>query len=456
MPQAESRDDTQQTQDVLTRLEAQGIKTTLLQFTDISGHIKGVSIPLTRLAETLDRGHWVDGSSLDGFVRMHETDTVLRPDLSTCALLPFTEESGVLARIMCDVYTVSGQPFVGDSRHVLRRALAVAAQLGYTYAVAPEIEFFICERRDDGSFVPLDGSESGYFDLDVDQGAQLRHAIVAAVEAMGSAVEGSHHEVAVGQHEIDLASGDALHIADTIVTLKYIARRLAREQNLHITFMPKPFNALSGSGMHIHQMLIATAPHAAAATGPYAGSHTLTALASGFIAGQLEHAPAFTAITNPLVNSYKRLVSGYEAPSAVMWGRENRSALIRVPRIPTVPTTSMEPVELRICDPACNPYLALAAMLRAGLAGVEQGLPAPDPSEDRVRPFEDSERLSLEMRLLPFSLGEALTAFSASNLMRDVFGEYVFGRFVEIKRREWHTAQTRVTDWERTTYWETA
>jgi glutamine synthetase len=449
----ECPDDGDRQQDILAAIEARGIQTVSLQFTDISGHIKGVSIPADQFAVTLARGQWIDGSSIESSVRRRESDMLLRPDPATFAVLPWEEASGPLARVICDVYTMSGHPFAGDPRHVLRRALGAAAERGFSYQVAPEIEFFACHVAADGRLQPLAEDCDGYFDLAADQGTHLRHNLVAALRTMHIPVESSHHEVATGQHEIDLAAVDALQAADNIVTLKLIARRLAPHHALRITFMPKPFNDMSGSGMHVHQMLLAGDTGVNLFSGR---SHrAVSELALHFIAGQIQQAPAFIAVTNPLVNSYKRLTSGYEAPATITWAHENRAAFIRVPYVPAG-HPEMSRVEVRGSDPACNPYLAFAALLRAGLYGIVEQLLAPDPVEEQVYAFADSERIPLEAALLPLSLGEALAALSASPLMRETLGEYIFGRFVETKRREWHAYQTQVTDWEQKTYGEMA
>ena len=435
----------QQCQDILTTITARGIQTISLQFTDISGHLKGVSIPADQLAIVLAHGQWIDGSSIEGIVRRHESDMVLRPDPTTFAILPWNESSGPVARIICDVYTMSGHPFAGDPRHVLRRALAFAAERGFIYQVAPEIEFFICQIDTAGHLLPLTADPDSYFDLSADPGTHLRHDLVAALRTMHIAVESSHHEVAMGQHEIDLAATHALHIADNIVTLKFLARHLARQHGLHITFMPKPFNNMSGSGLHIHQMLLSRDTGANLFAGQ--SYRTISALALHFIAGQIHHAPAFVAITNPLVNSYKRLAGGYEAPATITWAHENRAAFIRVPYVP-IGHPEMTRVEMRGSDPAGNPYLTLAVLLRAGLAGIAEQLPAPDPVEEQVYAFTENEHPSLEAAWLPRSLGEALSAFSASPLLCEVLGEHVFGHFAEMKQREWRAYQAQVTEWE--------
>jgi glutamine synthetase len=433
-------------------IESHGNQTISLQFTDISGQMKGVSIPAHQLPFVLAHEQWADGSSIESAVRLHESDMLLRPDLTTFAIFSAQEGSGQHERqalLMCDLYTMDNHPFAGDPRYSLKRALEAAAGRGFRYQVAPELEFYVCQADAEGRLHPLAEDQDGYFGVSADQGTRLRHDLVAALREGGIEVEGSHHEVAPSQHEIDLAPADALRAADHIVICKYLARQLARRQGLLITFMPKPFNAQSGSGMHIHQMLRAIDSDANLFSGQ--SYRAVSDLARQFIAGQLHHATAFTAITNPLVNSYKRLASGFEAPATISWAHENRSAFIRVPVTPRS-QPELARVELRGSDPACNPYLAFAAMLRAGVAGIDEHMDPPEPVEEQVYSFETNERLPLGATWLPLSLGEALTAFSGSRLMRETFGEYLFGRFIEMKRREWRSYQTQVTDWEQQMY----
>ena len=439
--------------DLAARLQAEAIQFVLLQFTDISGRVKGVTIPVDQFAAVCEKGQEIDGSSLDSFVRLRESDMLLQPDLATFAVLPWRTAAGATARVICDVTTSSGQPFAGDPRQVLRRAQAVAAESGWAFNVALEIEFFICKGRGDGRPRPLTGDRNSYFDLDADEGAQLRHVIVAALSAMGIAVASSHHEVANSQHEIDLVVASALDAADAFVTLKYVAHHLAQRQGLAVTFMPKPFNGMSGSGLHIHQTL--TDGSSGANLFGERSRRAVSEVGLHFIAGQLQHAAGFVAITAPLVNSYKRLASGDEAPATVAWAHENRSAFIRVPAlIAQDPTTAR--IELRGSDPACNLYLALAAMLRAGLDGVQRALPAPPPVEEQISPFDERERAPLGSTPLPLTLGDAVQALSASHLLQETLGEHVFSRYIAMKRSEWQAYQTYVTDWEQDAGWENA
>jgi glutamine synthetase len=420
-------------------------QTVMLQFIDISGHLKGVSISRRRFESVCAEGQWIDGSSLDSFVRMRESDMLLHPDLSTIAVLPWQESGGFVARVICDVTTTAGRRFAGDPRYVLQRAVEIATNMGYNYYVAPEIEFFICSSDAQGRLQPLSSDRCGYFDLDADPATQLRHAIVEALVEIGINVESSHHEVATGQHEIDLAPMPAQASADALVTLKYVAHHIAKTQGLAVTFMPKPFNAKSGSGLHIHQFLKDSTNQTNLFSG--SGHQMLSEVGQQFVAGQLHYAAAYVALISPLVNSYKRLASGFEAPTTVSWARENRSAFVRVPSVP-VTHPEYARAEIRGSDPSCNPYLALAALLRAGLTGINEHLMPPQPVEEYVYAFDDDEHIPLGSTRLPLSLGDALNALGASPLMQETLGEYVFSRYMEMKRREWRKYQMHVTDWE--------
>jgi len=451
----------------LARLAQEHIPTVSLQFTDLGGHIKGVSVPGARFAEVVAQGQRIDGSSIDSVVRLRENDMLLRPDLSTLTITPAAPPDhdsmpgaaanantsvGAQARVICDVCEVGGQPFVGDPRAVLRRAIQVAAAQGYTYRVASEVEFYVCQRDAQGRLHPLHEDRESYFDLSADQASQFREALSVLLQRVGIGVESSHHEVGAGQHEIDLAVADAMQAADALVTLKQLASQLARRHGVHVSFMPKPFNGQSGSGLHLRQSL----------TNP-AGDNLFVApsrrtppeLALRFIAGQLRHAAAFTALTCPHVNSYKRLASGYEAPATISWAHVSRAALIRVPLAPSN-LPALAEIELRGADPSCSPYLALAAALRAGLAGIAEGLIPPEPMEETIVPFENADRIPLGVQRLPLTLGDALGALGASALMSETLGEYAYSRFLEMKRREWQTWLTYVTDWEQDTDGETA
>jgi glutamine synthetase len=439
--------------DIAAQMRDQAVQVVLLQFTDMRGRVKGVSIPAEQFAAVCATGQEIDGSSLDSFVRQRESDMLLRPDLATFAVLPWRDATGATARVICDVTTSSGQPFTGDPRHVLRRAEIVAAEMGFAFAVALEVEFFVCQADATGRHHLIANDRNSYFDLDADEGTQLRHAIVDALRTLGIVVASSHHEVAPGQHEIDLALAPAHQAADAFMTLKYVAYHLAHRQGLAVTFLPKPFNQMSGSGLHLHQVL--TAVSSSVNLFGERSRRAVSELGLHFIAGQLQHAAAFVAITSPLVNSYKRLASGDEAPATVAWAHENRSAFIRVPALLGQDPASAR-VELRGSDPACNLYLALAAVLRAGLDGIQTNATAPPPVEEQISPFADQERAPLGSTPLPLALGDAVQALSASHLMQETLGEHIFGRYIAMKRQEWRAFQMYVTDWEQDVGWETA
>lgn len=413
-----------------------------LQFTDIVGMVKSITVPVSQLETVLDHGIWFDGSSIEGFARVSESDMFLRPDLSTFALIPWRGGPHCTARLICNVYTPEGERFVGAPRTALIAAMEEAAELGYEYCAGPELEFFLFAT--DGSGNPTPGAthdEAGYFDATADRGAVVRQDMTSALEAFGIDVEAAHHEVAAGQHEIDFRYDNALVAADNAVTFKYVLKAIAAQHGLYATFMPKPIRGIAGSGMHVHQSLARqdTGENAFAdAEDPYG----ISKLARQFIAGQLKHARAMSAILAPLVNSYKRLVSGYEAPVYVSWARINRSALIRVPRFAT-PEASR--IELRCPDPSCNPYLAFAVMLKAGLDGVRNDLPLPPATEENL--FE-SERARQGLETLPGSLDEALGAMQRDPLIREALGPHIYERFLDAKRLEWDDYRQHVSQWE--------
>ncbi|HMB25731.1 MAG TPA: glutamine synthetase family protein, partial [Anaerolineales bacterium] len=352
------------TSDILARTEQNHIKFIDLQFTDIVGVVKNVTIPAHELAEALQNGIWFDGSAIEGFARIAESDMHLRPDPSTFAIIPWLTGEEATARLICDVYTPDGQPFPGDPRSILRNAIDAAAQMGFRYNTGPELEFFLLKPNPDGSLIPPVPYDSGsYFDAPSDMSAGLRRQMATTLEALGLQVEAMHHEGARGQQEIDFRYSDALATADSAVTLRVALKVIAQQNGLYCTFLPKPLRGINGSGMHVHQSLYYTSNGRNAFSDP-GDAHGLSKIAKHFIAGQLAHARGMCAILAPLVNSYKRLVAGYEAPVYISWARINRSALIRVPRASKSESTRLE---LRCPDPSCNPYLAFAVMLAAGL-----------------------------------------------------------------------------------------
>ncbi|MDQ3703700.1 MAG: type I glutamate--ammonia ligase, partial [Chloroflexota bacterium] len=350
------------------------------------------------------------------------------------------------ARVICDVFTPEGEPFPGDPRYVLRRALREVEALGYRFNTGPELEFFLLQLGTDGSVSLNPHDEGGYFDLSTDLASQVRKEMVNALEALGITVETSHHEVASGQHEIDFQYDDALKTADNAVTFRYTLKAVARKFGLHATFMPKPIFGINGSGMHTHQSLT-DLDESGNLFADADDAYGLAPIAKQYIAGQLKHARGMCAVLAPLVNSYKRLVPGYEAPVYISWARTNRSALIRVPKNrPGKPQAAR--VELRCPDPSANPYLAFAVMLRAGLEGIEKGYEAPDPVEENLYHFDESERVRRNIQTLPGSLDEALREMEKDELVRETLGDHITERLLEAKRAEWDDFRMRVTQWE--------
>jgi glutamine synthetase len=430
---------------VLTRTQEEGVRFVNLQFTDVVGVVKSVTIPVSQLPAAIDHGKWFDGSSIEGFARIAESDMYLVPDLTTFQVIPWERQDNSTARLICWVYSPNGDLFPGDPRYVLWRALREAEELGYGFYAGPELEFFLFRRGDNGKVQPLPHDQAGYFDLSTDLAYSVRKEMVNDLEAMGIQVETSHHEVAIGQHEIDFEYAYALAAADNAVTLKYILKAVAERHGLYATFMPKPIFGINGSGMHVHQSLFNAAGSNAFADAN--DEYGLSLLARQFIAGQLEHARGMCAVLAPLVNSYKRLVPGYEAPVYVSWARTNRSALVRVPRInPRLPKATR--AELRCPDPSCNPYLAFAVMLKCGLDGIKRGLTGPDPVEESLYSFDEGELAKRNIATLPGSLGEALEELKRDDVVQEALGPHVYERFVEAKTIEWNGYRTNVSTWE--------
>jgi glutamine synthetase len=425
-----------------------------LQFTDIVGAVKSVQVPMHQLEEAVERGKWFDGSSIEGFARIAESDMVLVPDLDTFSAIPWEPGIGAdgkeklhtgSARVICDVFMPNGEPFAGDPRGVLKRQLARLKDKGYVLNTGPELEFFLL-RRADGGVQTLPHDAAGYFDLSEDLGTEVRKEMMNALEDFGIRVETAHHEVATGQHEIDFEYADALRTADNAVTFKTTLKAVAASKGLYATFMPKPFFGINGSGMHTHQSLWDVKRARNAFSDPK-DSYGLSETARQYIAGTLEHARGMIAVLAPLVNSYKRLVPGYEAPVYVGWARINRSALIRIPQISKGSDASTR-IELRCPDPSSNPYLAFAAMLAAGLDGMERKLTPPDPVEENLYHFDAAKLESRKIRQLPGTLREALDELSRDEVIRDALGDHVLERFIEAKTEEWDEYRIQVSDWE--------
>ena len=428
---------------VLKRAKELDVKFIRLWFTDIMGMLKSFAITVEELEEALEEGMGFDGSSIEGFARVDESDMVAMPDPSTFVLLPWRpRDRHAVARMICDIRLPDGTPFGGDPRGVLRRTLQKASEMGYTYYVGPELEYFYFQSSE-GTPQPLD--HGGYFDLTpLDMASDLRRETVLALEEMGIGVEYSHHEAAVSQHEIDLRYTDALTMADATMTYRLVVKQVAMNQGVYATFMPKPLYGHNGSGMHVHQSLFKGDHNAFYDP---SDQHRLSGVARHYIAGLVAHAREITAVTNQWVNSYKRLVPGYEAPCYISWSMRNRGDLIRVPAY-KVGHEDGRRIEYRAPDPACNPYLAFAAMLAAGLDGIERKLEPPDPVETSVFDMSDQERQRHNIQTLPGSLEEALHVMEQSALMRECLGEHVFESFLVNKRIECEQYRTQVTDYE--------
>ncbi|MFH0941615.1 MAG: glutamine synthetase family protein, partial [Chloroflexota bacterium] len=413
-----------------------------LWFTDILGMLKSFAITREELEGALEEGMGFDGSSIEGFARIDESDMVARPDPQTFQLLSWRpREEFAVARMFCDILRPGGEPFEGDPRFVLKRNLKKAKDLGYTYYVGPELEYFYF--KDDKGTEVLD--RSGYFDMTpMDTAKSPRKETVLALEDMGIGVEYSHHEVAFSQHEIDMRYTDALTMADNVMTYRLLVKEIARANGIYATFMPKPIFGQNGSGMHVHQSLVKEDRNAF--FDPKDKYH-LSKLAKSYIAGLLKHAPEITAITSQWVNSYKRLVPGYEAPVYISWARRNRSDLIRVPEYRPGKEKATR-IEYRSPDPACNPYLVFSVMLAAGLEGIEQGLEPPTPVEENVYEMSEEERKARGIGTLPASLQEAVLLAEKSPLVRQALGEHVFNAFIENKKIEWDQYRVQVTEYE--------
>jgi len=417
-----------------------------LWFTDILGFLKSLSIGVNQLQATLEEGMGFDGSSIQGFARIDENDMVAMPDPDTFQLLPWmpTEHTAV-ARMFCDILKPGGEPFEGDPRFVLRKNLERAANLGYTYYVGPELEYFYF--KDSKSCEGLDAG--GYFDMTPPDAAHdLKKETVLALEAMGIGVDKSHHEAATSQHEIDMRYADALTMADNVMTYRIVVKEIALRRGVYATFMPKPLFGINGSGMHVHQSLFNGNHNAFFDKN---GKYHLSRIALNFLAGLLKYAPEFTAVTNQWVNSYKRLVPGWEAPVYISWATRNRSDLIRVPQY-TPGKEDATRFELRSPDPACNPYLSFSVLLAAGLAGIEEGLEAPGPVEANVYHMSKEERKKRGIGSLPASLFEAIQITEKSELVRRALGDHVFNAFIENKKIEWGRYRIHVTDYELARY----
>ena len=419
-----------------------------LQFVDIFGFLKNIALPLSQIEKALDGKIMFDGSSIEGFVRINESDMYLKPDYDTFVVMPWREKDGSnAARIICDVYKPDGTPFVGCPRNNLKRVLAEAKKLGYTMNVGTEAEFFLFRRDAEGRATTITDDVTGYFDVEPDDsGIDCRRKIIKTLEAMGFEIEASHHEVAEGQHEINFKYADALTAADNTVTFKWVVRSIAAEFGLHATFMPKPVFGINGSGMHTNQSLFNL--DGTNAFYDEKGPLELSPVAYKYIAGIMKNAKGFCAVTNPLVNSYKRLVAGYEAPVYVAWSASNRSALVRIPASRGMGTRT----EVRCPDPTCNPYLAFAMMLGAGLDGIKNDLPVPDAVNADIFEMTAAEKKEAGIASLPANLYEAVQELKASPIALDALGPHILAKYIEGKEKEWDSFRIAITDWEHNTY----
>jgi len=445
---------------IMAIIEKEHVRFINLEFTDVVGMVKCVTIPVEQFSACLQHGKWFDGSALEGFARIAESDMYLFPDLSTFAVLPdrvslvpgtefqqgdISTSGNVVARAICNVHTPDGKSFDGDPRAILLQALDRARAMGYEFFAAPELEFFLL-RFEEKTPIPLAQDRSGYFDLSTDLAATVRSQMVYALQKIGIVVEASHHEVAEGQHELDFAISKALCIADGLMTAKYVLKAIAARYGLYATFLPKPFYGVNGNGLHIHQQLRSIETGMNVFVDKHA-EYGLSEIGRCFIAGQLAHARSMCSILAPLVNSYKRLVRGFEAPVVINWGRVNRQALIRIPRLSTDPQTSMR-VELRCADGSCNPYLALAVMLRSGLDGIQRKMELPPAMDESIFLQTEHEWLQPRTRLLPATLGEALEGMREDPLIHETLGDSIYEGFIDAKTIEWTDYRQQVHPWE--------
>src|SRR5881396_1317567 len=428
--------------DALKQIKDDGVEFLLLWFTDIEGHLKSFAVTPSEVEDALDDGMGFDGSSITGFNAIEESDMVAIPDPGTYRLMPWKEGETKVGRMICDVVTPDGKAYEGDPRYVMRRALERMQSMGFdTFNVGPELEYFLF--RDDKGTDTLD--EGGYFAMTtMDAASELRQETVRALESMGIPIEYVHHEVGPSQHEIDMRFADAMSMADHTVTYRLIVKEIAKKSGYHATFMPKPIFGENGSGMHTHQSLFANGSNAFFDEDD---EWHLSDVGKAFIAGQLHHAREISAVFAQWVNSYKRLVPGYEAPVYVAWSRRNRSALIRIPLYKPGNEQATR-AEIRCPDPACNPYLTFAALLHAGLEGIEQGYELPDPMETNLYHLTAEQRKERGIVSLPETLGEAIDALAESDLARKALGPHIFDRYIELKRKEWDEYRVQLTGWE--------
>lgn len=429
-------------QDIMRRIEEEDIEFIRLQFTDMFGSLKNVAITSSQLGKALDNKCMFDGSSIEGFVRIEESDMYLYPDLDTFEIFPWRPQQGKVARLICDVYKADGTPFEGDPRYVLRRVLEEAKEMGYSFDVGPECEFFLFHTDDNGMPTTISHEKASYFDISpLDLGENARRDMVLSLEDMSFEIEASHHEVAPAQHEIDFKYGPALSTADNIMTFKLVVKSMAKKHGLFASFMPKPLYGVNGSGMHTNMSLTKDGKNI---FDDPEGENGLSKEAYYFIAGIMKHIKGMTAIANPLVNSYKRLVPGHEAPVYIAWSATNRSPLIRIPASRGAGTR----IELRSPDPAANPYLLLSLCLAAGLDGIRNKMEPPMPVNGNIFELSEEEMQARNIEIIPFNLCRAVEAMEADPFIREVLGNHVFSKYVEAKKAEWDLYRKQVTQWE--------
>jgi glutamine synthetase len=432
---------------LVSKLKEDNIKFIILQFSDIHGLPKNFTIPVSKIESALKYGVWFDGSSIQGFTRIAESDMFLMPDPKTYGLLEWVENGdGKTARLICNVYTPQGDHFPGDPRYVLKAAMEQAEQMGYIYKTGVELEFFLFEKDEQGKPILESKGNGYYFNADTSKMAQVKDEIISALSGLNIDVEVSHLEVAQNQHEIDFKYADALTTADNAMTFKFVVKSIAEKHNLHASFMPKPIFGVNGSGMHTHQSLFSAKEDKNIFYDPK-GNYDLSDIAQKFIAGLLRHIREISAIVAPTVNSYKRLTPGYEAPVYICWARQNRSALIRIPRASAGKTEATR-LELRCPDPSANPYLAFAAMLASGMCGIKENYKLPDPREEDVFKLDDAKLADKRIDKLPSSLIQALGYYHKSDLVKEVLGQHIYREFYKAKYQEWDNFRIAVTDWE--------
>ena len=429
-------------QDIIKLVQEEDVEFIRLQFTDMFGSLKNVAITSSQLEKALENKCMFDGSSIEGFARIEESDMYLHPDLDTLAIFPWRPQQGKVARLICDVYRPSGEPFEGDPRYILKRAVKEAAEMGYTFEVGPECEFFLFHTDENGMPTTLTHEKAGYFDIGpLDLGENARRDMVLTLEEMGFVVESSHHEMTPAQHEIDFQYDEAVATADNIMTFKLAVKTIAKRHGLHATFMPKPRSGVNGSGMHINMSLSKDGKNIFADSNDKLG---LSKEAYWFIGGIMKHMKGMVAITNPLVNSYKRLVPGYEAPVYLAWSVTNRSPLIRIPASEGEHTR----IELRCPDPSANPYLALAVCLKAGLDGVLNKIEPPESVDLNIFAMTEEEKKQRGIEAIPGTLIEAVNELEKDELIKEALGRHVSAKYIEAKKEEWANYRTQVTDWE--------